>query len=133
MTQLLVVGANPPKRRKNWGGVKSESQTLAFALAKLEGIKKDLPSTGTLRLEISDIIGMLVDLQVQATRGIHRNPAGQQLARKVLRLDYVHVEDGEEYTHDFTEDASKVTATVVEDGRKVILKAVDGRKIVEDF
>lgn len=67
--------------------------------------------------------------------GQQKNPRGEQIARKVERLDYVHTEDGERYTHDFTEDDdhADVTATVLEGGRKVVLKAKDGRPIVQDF
>lgn len=125
---LMVVG-NPPRRR-NAAEALPEGRTLGKAIQLLENVEaKTLQGTR----DLIAALDLLSQLQRQTAKGIHRNPAGEQLARKVLRLDYVHAEDGQEYTHDFAEDASTVTATVVEDGRKVILKAVDGRKIVKDF
>lgn len=124
---------NPPTRgRRNPPDVLPEGHTLGKVLRELRALLAFVKPEGQ-RDILRESIAQLEALQQQAARGIHRNPPGEQLARKVLRLDYVHAEDGKAYKHDFAEDPSTVTATVVEDGRKIILKAVDGRKIVADY
>lgn len=131
MTHLMVVGANPPRRR-NSAEALPEGRTLETVirhLRKVSAFLGDDPNGGL----VESSIYLLLQLQMQAAKGIHRNPPAVQLAKKILRLDYVHAENGKEYTHDFTEDASRVVATVVDGGRQINLKAIDGRRIVEDY
>lgn len=73
-------------------------------------------------------------------QGRRRNPPlrrgiSGRLAKRVTAIEYDHADDGQPYRHDFAEDTDHgdVTATVQDEGRKVTLKALDGRPIVQDY
>lgn len=98
--------------------------------------------------EIFAATGIVVAVEEAPARG-KRNPTlavvganpgvalAGKIARAVHRIDYVHAVDGKRYTHDFAEEYDKgqsaVEAFVDQGGRRVILKARDGRPIVQDY
>lgn len=131
MTDLLVVGANPPAYAL------PESQTLSGVIRRLEWVIKaygDKAKTTDALIELRESVQLLEDLRAQAVRGIHRNPRRRvKLARKMLFFDYVHAEDGKKYTHDFAEDRHRIEAFIEDNGRRVVLEAVGGGPVAKQF
>lgn len=76
--------------------------------------------------------GVLGDLRAQARQGIHKNPGkdgGVLLSKRAYDLSYKHLEDGEDYQHDFAPGVSIFLAS----DKSVHLYRPDGKPLWEDF